>query len=830
MVSRFDRYDEQARNALRLARDSAIRLHSRMIAPEHLLAGVLDSADPTIMALLASLGAPSPSVREELRIIMNPIMRGAPWEAAEPELRSEASQILLDAEAEAGQDEVSVTHLLLGILRRPTSIAANVLGEGYGVTYDRARVGLEALRASGGGAFAATHSARYHLTPTLNLVSRDLTSAALDGSLDPLIGRERELAQTMQTLTRRRKNNPVLVGAAGVGKTAIAEGLAQAIASGAVPQALRDLRLVSLDVGLLTVGAKYRGDFEERLKRIVDELLRARSVILFIDELQALLGVGGAEGSIDAANLFKPILARGEIQIIGAATQDDFKRIMDRDAALERRFQPITVPEATVEETIGILEGLRPRYERFHRVTISNETISAAVRLASRYIHSRALPDKAIDLLDEAAARRRVSRSLPPAPVIELREQVEQARAARDRAISRRQFARAADLRDQLAVLRHTLWERETQWRQGEEPSDAELAEEDIADVVTRWTGIPTLVTGAEDVGGLIELEATLSRRVIGQSDAISAVARAVRRARAGVRDRRRPIASFIFAGPTGVGKTELARTLAAALFGDEDALIKLDMSEFMERHNAARLVGAPPGYVGYDQAGQLTEAVKRRPYSVVLLDEIEKAHPQVYDMLLQVMEDGVLADAKGHQTDFRHTIIIMTTNLGAAHFYKGGAMGFHADALDDPWRSAPEKMRAAIMPDLESAFRPEFLNRVDDILVFRPLGKTEARQIVALMLHETASRLAERQIALHVTEAAYNALIVRGFSQEYGARALRREIQTHVEDQLAEELLTNRAQTGAAIVLDADATPQHNLILRIESLIEAPSEVTSRR
>jgi ATP-dependent Clp protease ATP-binding subunit ClpC len=818
-VSRFDRYDEQARNALWLARDTAIRLRSRMIGPEHILAGLLDNADPTITALLASLGAPSQSVRQELRIIMDPVVRGGLWAPEEPELRNEAKQALLDAEAEAGQGEVSVTHLLLGILRNQTSIAANVL-EGYGVTYERARSNLDSIQAAGGSSFAISHASRYHLTPTLNLVSRDLTSAALEGALDPLIGRERELTQTMQTLTRRRKNNPVLVGAAGVGKTAIAEGLAQRIASGSVPFALRNLRVVSLDVGLLTVGAKYRGDFEERLKRIVDELVRAQNVILFIDELQTLLGVGGAEGSIDAANLFKPILARGEIQIIGAATQDDFKRIMERDAALERRFQPITVPEATIEETIGILRGLRPRYERFHQVRIGDETISAAVRLSSRYIHSRALPDKAIDLLDEAAARRRVARSLPPMPIVELRESIEQARAERDRAISERQFAQAADLRDQMAHLRQRLWEREIRWRQGEEQESSELTTEDIAHVVTGWTGIPTLMTGADDIGSLLELEAELSRRVIGQDEAISAVARAVRRGRAGVRDRKRPIASFIFAGPTGVGKTELARTLAATLFGSEDALIKLDMSEFMERHNAARLVGAPPGYVGYDQAGQLTEAVKRHPYSVVLLDEIEKAHPQVYDMLLQVMEDGSLADAKGHQTDFRHTIIIMTTNLGASLFQKARFVGFHAGAEDDP-RDSSNTMRSAIMPDLESAFRPEFLNRIDEILVFHPLGKAEARQIAALMLQQTASRLEERQITLQVTEQAWDLLVDQGFSREYGARELRRQIQTHVEDRLAEVLLTNRAQAGETITLDTDAT-HHDLILRVEALATA--------
>jgi ATP-dependent Clp protease ATP-binding subunit ClpC len=757
------------------------------------------------MELMNSMGVHAVRLQQALEFIMGRGMRGS---IAEPTLRPEAKQALADAEAEATDDDapqVTSVHLLLGLLRNSQGIASDVL-QSFGVSYERAKAQARQLRSlSESTSFAVAHAARYRLTPTLNLVSRDLTSAAIAGELDPMVGREMELTQAMQTLSRRRKNNPVLVGAAGVGKTSIAEGLAQRIASGDVPEMLRNKRIVSLDVGLLTIGTKYRGDFEERLKAVVDELLKARSVILFIDELQGLLGVGGAEGSIDAANLFKPILARGEIQVIGAATQDDFKKIMDRDPALERRFQPITVPEATVPETIQILKGLRSRYERYHHVRVADDAVVAAAQLSDRYIQDRSLPDKAVDLMDEAAARMRVARSIAPKEVDGLRDELERLHDAKLRAVSERRFAEAADLRDHESELRDHITALELEWwklRSDEEPT---LGPRDIAEVVARWTGIPTVMSSFEDSEQLLNLEETLQRRVIGQDEAVRAVARAVRRGRVDMRDKRRPIGSFIFAGPTGVGKTELARALAEALFGSEDAVIKLDMSEFMERHTAARLVGAPPGYVGYDQAGQLTEAVRRRPYSIVLFDEIEKAHPQVYDMLLQILEDGTLSDAKGRKVDFKNTIIIMTTNLGAEGLRHSGGIGFQVRGDEE---ESLNQMRRVVMPEIERAFRPEFLNRLDDLILFHPLTKGEARQILGLLLDQIQMRLDAQRITLQVTQSAQDLIISRGFNAEYGARSLRREAQARIEDVLAEALLTGRINEGDELVIDLSDEP----------------------
>lgn len=804
-MSRFDIYNAGARRALAQAREIALRLQHRSIGDEHILCGILDAGDAATIDLLTTLGVNVTRLRQALQFIMG---AGTHNIVGEPNLKPEAKQALAGAEAEAVAErsaEVTTLHLLLGLLRNSQGIAAGAL-ESFGASYDRVKTQVAALSALGDtGSFAVSHAARYRQTPTLNLVSRDLTSAAIAGELDPLIGRDEELTQTMQTLTRRRKNNPVLVGAAGVGKTAIAEGLAQRIAAGEAPEMLRDKRIVSLDVGLLTIGTKYRGDFEERLKAVVDELLKSGNVILFIDELQSLLGAGGAEGSIDAANLFKPILARGEIQVIGAATHDDFKKIIDRDAALERRFQPVTVPETTIEQTLQILRGLRSRYESFHHVRISDEAVEAAARLSQRYIQDRSLPDKAVDLMDEAAARLRVARAVMPLEVQELREELDRINGIKLRAVREHRFSDAADLRDQETAIRSRIVERERTWWQGREDATPTLTEQDIAEVVARWTGIPVALATAEETERLLHLDDTLRQRVIAQDEAVSAVARAVRRSRADLRDRRRPIGTFIFAGPTGVGKTELARTLAAALFGSEDALVKLDMSEFMERHNSARLVGAPPGYVGYDQAGQLTESVRRRPYSVVLFDEIEKAHPQVFDLLLQILEDGTLSDAKGRKVDFKNTIVIMTTNLGAENLRHRGGIGFRA-GQDDAAEDA--ETRRLVLPEIERAFRPEFLNRVDDIILFHSLTRREARRILGLMLEQIQARLADQDIRLSVTEPALDLIISRGFNAEYGARSLRREAQARIEDALAEALLNGSVHQGDLVVMDLAAEP----------------------
>ncbi len=794
-------YSVGARQTLGQAREIAFRLQHRAIGGEHVLSGALEANDALVIALLDALNVDVVRLRQALEYIM---VRGIHGVSLDPILRPEVKQALAFAEAEANADksaEVTTIHLLLGILHDSQGVAAGVL-ESFGVTYERARAQAEQLRAGGEpGSFAAAHAQRYRMTPTLNMVSFDLTSAAILGELDPVIGRESELTQVMQTLTRRRKNNPVLVGAAGVGKTAIVEGLAQRIAAGEAPEALSDRRIVSLDVGMLTVGAKYRGDFEERLKALVDELIAAQNVILFIDELQTLLGVGGAEGSIDGASLFKPILARGDVQVIGAATEDDFKRIIDRDPALERRFQPVRTPEPSVEETVQVLKGLRPRYESYHHVRVADEAIVAAAQLSSRYIQNRALPDKAIDLMDEASARLRVSRAVAPTEALELREELERLHDAKLRAIHERRFEAAAEMREDESLARERLEQVERQWWRRRDETEPIVSARDIAEIVARWTGIPIVQAGLEESAHLLHLEETLQQRIIGQDEAVASVARAVRRSRADLRDRRRPIGSFIFAGPTGVGKTELARALANALFGSDDAMIKMDMSEFMERHTAARLVGAPPCYVGYEQAGQLTEAVRRRPYSIVLFDEIEKAHPQGYDMLLQILEDGALSDARGHTISFRNTIIILTTNLGAEQMRRRASIGFQPRGEDAV--AGDDGLRQIVLPEIERAFKPELLNRLDEIIVFHPLARRDARRILGLLLAQIQLRLDGQRIHMRVPERAQERIISEGCSEEYGARSLRREAQARIEDALAEALLTGAVRAGDEVVVD---------------------------
>ncbi|HEX6779696.1 MAG TPA: ATP-dependent Clp protease ATP-binding subunit, partial [Ktedonobacterales bacterium] len=711
-MSRFDQYSNEARRALAQAREDALRLNHKTICTEHLLLGLLEINDPLVEGVFSNLGANSARVRQALEFVIGRSSRPL---LSEPTLSAPARMVLDLAEEEAQEahaPEVGTDHLLLGLLREGGGIAAGVL-ESFSIALDPARYQLAQLHKQGRKmtAFAAEHMARYNMTPTLNQVSHDLTAAALAGQLDPVIGREAEIERTMQILARRSKNNPVLIGEAGVGKTAIAEGLAQRIADGKVPDLLKDKRLVSLDVGLLTIGTKYRGDFEERLKKVVNEILTAGNCIIFIDELHTLLGAGVAEGSVDAANLFKPLLARGEFQCVGSTTLDDYRKLIMKDPALERRFQPVTISETTSEQTLEILIGLRTRYENYHRVTITDDALRAAVQFSVRYIQDRHLPDKAIDLIDEASARLCVGRSIAPLEARELREQLLKLEEQKDLAIAQREYARAADLRDHENDLRQRLLSIENQWTHTRDEEHPEVGEKEIAEVVSMWTGIPVLKVSQEESQRLLQLEDELHRRVIGQEEAVSAVARAVRRSRAELRDRRRPVGSFIFVGPTGVGKTELARSLAAALFGSEDAMIKLDMSEFMESHNAARLVGAPPGYIGYDQAGQLTEAVRRKPYSVLLFDEIEKAHPKVFELLLQILEDGRLSDAKGRVVDFRNTIIVLTSNVGASLLTRRSDYGFSQGKRDDRNEKAEyERMKDLLMPEIKQLFKPEFL------------------------------------------------------------------------------------------------------------------------
>jgi ATP-dependent Clp protease ATP-binding subunit ClpC len=799
-VSRFDRYNSDARRSLAQAREIALRLNHKSICTEHLLYGLLEAGDAQVAAIISGLGVSSARLRQALDFVIGKSARPL---LVEPILSAAARHGLDMAEqaaAEEQADEVGSEHLLLGLMREGEGIAAGVL-ESFGITLERVQSQIEMGRQHGrvNSIFGAEHQARYNMTPTLNMVSRDLTSAALADQLDPVVGREEEIERSMQVLSRRSKNNPVLVGDAGVGKTAIAEGLAQRIVSGQAPDSLRDKRVVSLDVGLLTVGTKYRGDFEERLKKILEEIVTSKNVILFVDELQALVGAGVAEGSIDAGNLLKPMLARGEFQCIGATTMEEYRKSIEKDPALERRFQPVKVRESTVEETIQILRVLRPRYEAFHHVVIGDDAIVAAAQLSKRYISSRFLPDKAIDLIDEASARLNVGRSVVPAAVRTMRDQLNELEEQKDAAISVRSFERASELRDRESGVRAELMRREEDWQRLRGDDALLLSEKEIAEVVVMWTGIPAVRVTLEESQRLLDLENELHRRVIGQDEAVRAVATAVRRSRAELRDRRRPIGSFIFVGPTGVGKTELARALAASLFGSEDALIKIDMSEFMESHNAARLVGAPPGYVGYDQAGQLTEAVKRKPFSVVLFDEVEKAHPKVFDMLLQVLEDGRLADAKGHEVDFRNTIVIMTSNVGAELLGKRGSLGFATTRQESADGEASEyaHMREVIMPRVRELFRPEFLNRVDDIVLFHALTRPQVRTILDIMLAQTSARLSEQLIELDVTDAAKEYLASVGYDREFGARPLRRVVQTMVEDRLAEGLLRRLVKPG---------------------------------
>jgi ATP-dependent Clp protease ATP-binding subunit ClpC len=804
-MSHVDRYTQEGRQALIYAREEALQLRHKIIAPEHLVLGILRMNDPIIECILARFQVSAARLREALEFVIG---RGSKALLHQPMLGQPARAILAIAARlaeEMGQEQIGLEHLLLGVLSDEEGIAVGVL-ESFGLTQQAVRRELDRLLSQGReyALFVAQHAARYNQTPTLNQVSRDLTAAALAGELDPVIGREDEIERTMQILSRRSKNNPVLIGPAGVGKTAIAEGLALRIIAGQVPENLQGRRVVTLDVGLLTVGTRFRGDFEERLKRIMQEIIAAKGIIIVIDELHSLVGTGVAEGSIDAANLFKPMLARGEFQCIGATTFDDYRKTIEADPALERRFQPIIVNETTQEQTLNILCGLRPRYADFHHVTITDEALLAAVQLSTRYISSRYQPDKSIDLIDEAAARVCVQRTVAPAEVRRLREALVVTQHAKDYAVAHGDFAQGLKYRTEEKELRRTLAEVENSWLEACYQERPVVDVHAIAGVVSTWTGIPVSRMTCEEAERLLRLEDELHRRVIGQHEAVASVARAIRRARTDIRDSRRPIGSFLFVGPTGVGKTELARALAETLFGDEEALIQLDMSEFMEPHHVSRLVGAPPGYVGYEQAGQLTEAVKRRPYSVVLFDEIEKAHPSVFDLLLQILDDGCLTDAQGHTVNFKQTVIIITSNAGTAHT-RPSEMAFTPSrkSKHEVHERMHKYMRQQVMDALRNLFRPELLNRLDDIIFFHILEPEHLREIVDLMIARTQQRLAEQDITLSVTEAARSMLVVRGYDPVYGARPLRRTVQRMLDDMLAEAILRGEYKAGDVVEVD---------------------------
>jgi ATP-dependent Clp protease ATP-binding subunit ClpC len=795
----FGRFTERAQKVLALAQEEAIRLAHSNIGTEHILLGLVREGEGIAAKALTALGLSPEKIQKEVEGLIGKGTEKSQTIHYTPRAKK-VIELSMDEARKLGHSYVGTEHILLGLIREGEGVAARVLGN-LGVSLNKARQQVLQLLGSndssnhqGGGNANAN-------TPTLDSLARDLTAIAREGSLDPVIGRSKEIQRVIEVLSRRTKNNPVLIGEPGVGKTAIAEGLAQQIIANEVPEILRDKRVMTLDMGTVVAGTKYRGEFEDRLKKVMDEIRQAGNIILFIDELHTLIGAGGAEGAIDASNILKPSLARGELQCIGATTLDEYRKYIEKDAALERRFQPIQVNEPTAEESIQILKGLRDRYEAHHRVSITDEAIDAAVKLSDRYISDRFLPDKAIDLIDEAGSKVRLRSYTTPPNLKELEAKLEEIRKEKDAAVQSQEFEKAASLRDSEQKLREELEETKNTWKEKQGQENTEVTVEDIAKVVSNWTGVPVSKLAQTETDRLLKLEEILHSRVIGQSEAVVAVSKAVRRARAGLKDPKRPIGSFIFLGPTGVGKTELARALAESMFGDEDAMIRIDMSEYMEKHSTSRLVGSPPGYVGYEEGGQLTEKVRRKPYSVVLLDEIEKAHPDVFNILLQVLEDGRLTDSKGRTVDFRNTVLIMTSNVGAQSLKSNKYVGFNIQDGKQDYKD----MKGKVMEELKRAFRPEFLNRIDEIIVFHSLEKDHLKEIVTLMSNQLTSRLKEQDIHLELSAAAKEKIADEGFDPEYGARPLRRAIQKHVEDKLSEELLRGKVLTGQNIVIDVE-------------------------
>ena len=794
----FGRFTERAQRVMVLSQEEARRLGHSVVGTEHILLGLLAEGEDVAARTLLSLGISIDQVRGEVERIIGRGERPTEGRIDFTPRSKRVLELAFDEARRLGHTYIGTEHLLLGLIREGEGVAAQVL-HNLGADLDKVRA--QVTSQLGGGGQAKVQKGRTGKTPTLDQYGRDLTAMAREGKLDPVIGREKEIQRVIQILSRRTKNNPVLIGEPGVGKTAIAEGLALKIVNNDVPETLSNKRVVSLDLGSLVAGSKFRGEFEERLKKVIEEIRSAGDVILFIDEMHTIIGAGAAEGAIDAANILKPALARGELQAIGATTLDEYQKYVERDAALERRFQPVMVDEPTVEETIEILKGLRDRYEAHHRVKIKDESIVAAARLADRYISDRFLPDKAIDLMDEAGSRVRLRGLTPPAELKELEAKIEETIVEKEAAIKNEQFEQAASLRDLEQKLQAELEAKRQEWRKDQGRKEAVVTPEDIAEVVAHWTGIPVTDIAEEDAVRLLNLEEILHERVVGQDEAISVISQAMRRAHAGLKDPKRPIGSFIFLGPTGVGKTELARALAEALFGDEDAVVRLDMSEYMERHAVSRLIGSPPGYVGYDEGGQLTEQVRRKPYSIVLFDEIEKAHPEVFNILLQVLEDGRLTDAKGRVVDFRNTVIVMTSNVGAEQIRRESGIGFRV--VEDE-RSDYLAMKDKVTEQLKRTFRPEFLNRIDEIVVFHALNKVHISQIADIMLKELRKQLADMDIQLVITEQAKELLANRGFDPDFGARPLRRAIQRYIENPLAEEILKGTFGQGGTITVDA--------------------------
>jgi ATP-dependent Clp protease ATP-binding subunit ClpC len=802
----FERFTERARQVVVLAQEEARILKHNYIGTEHILLGLLREEEGLAARVLESLDITVERVRAQVVRIVG---SGEEVTSGQIPFTPRAKKVLELALREAlslGHNYIGTEHILLGLVRENEGVAARILLD---FDADSEKIRNEVIRMLSGpggrrqGQQGAAQGEGKKSSKLLDQFGRNLTRLAAESKLDPVVGRETEIERIMQILSRRTKNNPVLIGEPGVGKTAVVEGLAQRITSGEVPELLKNKQIYTLDLAALVAGSKYRGEFEERLKKVMKEITQRGDIILFIDELHNLVGAGAAEGAIDAASILKPALARGELQTIGATTLDEYRKYLERDSALERRFQQIRVDQPSTEETVQILKGLRERYEQHHRVNITDEALEAAAELADRYISDRFLPDKAIDLIDEAASRMRIKSMTAPPVYRELEDEIEQTRRDKENAIESQEFEKAANLRDKERQLTNKKRELEEQWRAGESGERPAIAEEEIADIVSMWTGIPVFKLTEAETQKLMRMEDELHKRVIGQQPAIEAVSKAIRRSRAGLKDPKRPTGSFIFLGPSGVGKTELARTLAEFLFGDEEAMVRIDMSEYMEKHSVSRLVGSPPGYIGYDEGGQLTEAVRRKPYSVLLLDEIEKAHPDVFNILLQILEDGRLTDAQGRTVDFRHAIVIMTSNIGASEIARNTPMGFAV--TDDETGITYEDMKNRIMGELKKVFRPEFLNRIDEVIVFHKLQKDEIKEIVELLLRRIRQSMADRELSLNLSEDARDLLVEKGWDPSMGARPLRRAIQRYIEDPLADEVLRQSLAPGSTVEVDAE-------------------------
>ncbi len=799
----FERFTDRARRVVVLAQEEARMLNHNYIGTEHILLGLIHEGEGVAAKALESLGISLEAVRQQVEEIIGQGQQAPSGHIPFTPRAKKVLELSLREALQLGHNYIGTEHILLGLIREGEGVAAQVLVK-LGADLNRVRQQVIQLLSGYQGKEPAAAGGPAEGTPSTSLVldqfGRNLTAAAREGKLDPVIGREKEIERVMQVLSRRTKNNPVLIGEPGVGKTAVVEGLAQNIVKGEVPETLKDKQLYTLDLGALVAGSRYRGDFEERLKKVLKEIRTRGDIILFIDEMHTLVGAGAAEGAIDAASILKPMLARGELQTIGATTLDEYRKHVEKDAALERRFAPIQVQAPDVPHTVEILKGLRDRYESHHRVSITDGALEAAARLSDRYISDRQLPDKAIDLIDEAGSRLRIRRMTAPPDLREFDDRIANVRRDKESAIDAQDFEKAAALRDQEKKLLAEKVEREREWKAGDLDVVAEVDERLIGEVLALMTGIPVSDLTEDDIARLLRMEQELHKRVIGQEQAIKALSKSIRRTRAGLKDPKRPSGSFIFAGPSGVGKTELSKTLAEFLFGDEDALIALDMSEFSERHTASRLFGSPPGYVGYEEGGQLTEKVRRKPFSVVLFDEVEKAHPDIFNSLLQVLEEGRLTDAQGRVVDFKNTVIIMTTNLGSRDVSKGQTLGFAPDNDDE---SAYERMKAKVQQELKQHFRPEFLNRIDDVIVFHQLTENEIIEIVDLMIASLEKRLEEQDMAIELTPAAKALLAHRGYDSSLGARPLRRTIQRDIEDPLSEKMLFGDMKPGSIVLVD---------------------------